>query len=71
MDLVKNWRRVLLCASSLWVTYGGVVLAVIYANLPLFSDMLGPEVFGYSMMTIGIAAAIARVVKQPESLPDK
>jgi len=69
MKLVGDWRRVLLRASSLWVTYGGVVLAAIYANLPLFSELLGPEVFGYAMMTVGVAAAIARIIKQPESLP--
>ena len=71
MTLVKNWRRVLLCASSLWVTYAGGVLAAIYANLPLLAEKLGPEVFGYAMMIVAVAVAIARVIKQPESLPDK
>lgn len=69
MYLVDNWRRVLLCASSLWVTYGGIVLAAVYANLPLFNGVLSPALFAYAMMAVGVASAVARVVAQPESLP--
>ena len=69
MYLVDNWRSVLLRASSIWVTYGAVVLAGIYANLPYFQELVGKSVFAWLMMGFGVSSVVARVVAQPESLP--
>lgn len=69
MYLVDNWRSVLLRASSIWVTYGAVVLAGIYANLSYFQEVVGKSTFAWLMMGFGVASVVARVVAQPESLP--
>lgn len=68
MSLVANWRRVLKRAWSVWLITLSLVLSAAEVGISVFSDdpPIPRATFAALAMAVTIAAAVARIIAQPE-----
>jgi len=68
MSLVANWRRVLQRAWSIRFIAASIVLSALEVGISVFTDdpPLPRATFAALAVAVTIAAAVARIVAQPE-----
>ena len=69
MQLIANWRAVLVRAWSMRLMFLAAILSGIEAALPAFSDLFPPNLFGAITALVVSAAMVARLLPQPSLAP--
>ena len=71
MQLIANWRAVLLRAWSMRLMFLAAVLSGIESALPSFADLFPPNLFGALTALVVSAAMVARMIPQPSLAPEE
>lgn len=66
MKLITNWKAVVTRAWSMRLVVLSAILSGAEVALPLFDDAFRRGTFALLAVAVSLAAAIARVVAQPE-----
>lgn len=66
MNLIDNWKAVATKAWSMRLVLLSAILSGAEVALPLFDDAFRRGTFALLAVIVSVAAAIARVVAQPE-----
>jgi len=71
VTLIDNAREVLLKAWSIRLALLSALLSAMEVALPFFTDFVPPNTMAVLAVLTSAAAAIARLVAQPNTLPAK
>jgi hypothetical protein len=69
MQLIDNWLEVAKKAWSSRLAWLSAILSTLEVVLPYFTGLVPPGTFAILAVAVSAAAAIARLVAQPETLP--
>lgn len=69
MKLLDNWRAVLTKAWSQRLIILSAALSALEVALPFFTDFVPPRTMAVLALLTASAAAIARLIAQPKTLP--
>ena len=69
MQLIEDWRKVALKAWSSRLAWLSAILSALEVILPYFTGLVDPGTFAILAVLVSAAAAVSRVIAQPETLP--